>query len=77
MTYLIFSDFQSAYIAKAVITLNMRLSGNVTKEWADIRERTTGDFALLYPEEEHMNYVVGYTDTQEYSEDWFTQNIRW
>lgn len=71
MTYLIFNEYEQAYIANATISLNMRLSGNITVQWGEIRQRLDGKFILLQPEERFMDYVTGYTDSQQYSENWF------
>lgn len=71
MIYLIFDAYETAYIANATISLNMRLTGNITQQWAEIRQRNDGKYVLLQPASEHMTYVTGYTDTEEYQEDWF------
>jgi hypothetical protein len=75
MNYLVFDTYQDAYVANATISMNMRLSGNVTQQWSDIRQRLDGKFVLLEPESlMHMQYVQNYIDIQEYSEEWFPQS---
>ncbi|WP_353853124.1 hypothetical protein [Dehalobacter restrictus] len=48
---LVFNDYQSAYIANAVISLNMRLCGDITMQWAEIQEREDGKFVIPKPED--------------------------
>jgi hypothetical protein len=50
--YLIFDMFSEAFTANAIISMNMRLAGNVTVQWADIKETTEGQFALPLAEGE-------------------------
>lgn len=70
--YLVFENYQSAYVANAIISLNMRLSGNTTVQWSEVQERIDGKFVILKPDEKDMNYVVGYTE-EEYQESWFNR----
>lgn len=58
-------------MANAIISLNMRLSGNATIQWSEIQERTDGKFVIVKPDENDMGYVVGYTE-EEYSDSWFS-----
>jgi hypothetical protein len=61
MEQLVFDTYQAAYIANAVISLNMRLSGNLTQQFATAQERTDGKFVLPVPEVRYMEFVTGYT----------------
>jgi len=66
MTYLVFKDFPSAYVVNAIISQNMRLSGDVTVQWDQVRETTDGKFVLTKPiDDRHMNYVSEYTETED------------
>lgn len=71
MLNLVFNSYLDAYIANAIISLNMRLSGNITAEWGLIRERVDGKYVLPCPDQQYMTYVSGYIDIQEYQDDWF------
>ncbi|MHB8124634.1 MAG: hypothetical protein ACYDEJ_03155 [Desulfitobacteriaceae bacterium] len=54
--YLVFNTNSEAYVANAIISMNMRLSGNATNQWADIQETAEGQFVL--PMEEGQTEVV-------------------
>ena len=69
MTYLVFDTYNDAYVANAIISLNMRLNGNITTQWAEIKERLDGKFVIEKPNG-YMDYVTGYTE-EEYSSEWF------
>ena len=68
--HLVFNTHGEAYVANAIITLNMRLAGNVTVQWSEVRERLDGKFVIPKPEESVMQYVTGFTE-EEYSAEWF------
>lgn len=76
MTYLIFETYQDAYVANAVITLNMRLGGGVSVQWAEPQQRQDGKWILQKPEQRFMNFVstigqyAGVTE-EEYNDNWF------
>jgi hypothetical protein len=70
MMYLVFEDYKSAYIANAIISLNMRLSGYATVQWAEIQERADSKFVILKPDAIFMDFIDGYTE-EEYQESWF------
>lgn len=60
---LIFNDYQSAYIANAVISLNMRLGGDITVKWAEIQQREDGKHMIPKPDIEFMDNVPnGYVE---------------
>ena len=63
--YLVFDSHDEAYIANAVISLNMRLSGNLTVQWAEILEREDGKFLIPKPDECVMGCVSGYAEETE------------
>jgi hypothetical protein len=50
--YLIFDTFGEAFTANAIISMNMRLAGAVTVQWADIQETAEGQFSLPLAEGE-------------------------
>jgi hypothetical protein len=50
--YLIFDSYVDAFTANALISMQMRLSGNQTIQWADIQETAEGQFALPLAEGE-------------------------
>ncbi len=56
--YLIFNTFNDAYIANAIISMNMRLAGNVTTQWAEIRGTTEGAYSLPLGEEQTEKVYV-------------------
>lgn len=56
--YLIFDTFADAFAANAIISMNMRLAGAVTVQWADIQETQDGQFVLpLLEGETEVTYV--------------------
>lgn len=58
MSYLVFDDERVAFIANAVISQNMRLSGDKTQQWDDIKPTKEGKFALLKPDKvEYLEYL--------------------
>jgi len=44
--YLIFDSYVDAFTANALISMQMRLSGNQTIQWADIQETAEGEYIL-------------------------------
>jgi hypothetical protein len=62
--YLIFDTFESAYVANATVSMNMKLAGAVTVQWADIQETLEGQFALPLAEGETE---VVYVDAGKYA----------
>ena len=68
--YLVFDTLEQATIATALIGYNMGLTGNTTVRWAEPQQRLDNKYRIPKPEQEHMQYVVGYAE-EEYLADWF------
>jgi len=62
--FLLFNTYNQAFVANAVISLNMRLSGSVTIGWAEIGETADGKFYIPKPEEKFLNMVEGYEEVE-------------
>lgn len=73
-TYLVFDTYEKVYIANAIISLNMRLTGNITIQYETPQQRLTDSkYVIQKPDNvDYMQYVSGYVE-EEYSSDWFGQ----
>jgi hypothetical protein len=84
MKFLVFATYRSAYSANAIISLNMRLSGDCTVQYANVRERSDGKFVIPAPvtigedgnevmDAALMEYVANYS-VEEYNSAWFVDD---
>jgi hypothetical protein len=72
--YLVFANYEQAFICNAIISQNMRLAGSVTQQWSEIRQRLDNKYIIPKPPCEtvceYIDIVDGYTK-EEYSNSWF------
>lgn len=72
MKYLVYDSYEEAYVADAIITLNMRLGGGTTQEWSKpMKRKKDNKYVVKKPNKVKDLECVQPTVEENYSTDWF------